>query len=55
MTLNIEQKELLHRYADDYGLPYDVVYNVVELLGTEEIYDGVPSTLNDISLSDEYL
>ena len=42
------RKEYLECLAEDYGLDYDVVESVADLLGENEDFDGLISALEDI-------
>ena len=42
------RKEYLKNLADEYGLPYRTVVDVAEMLGPEEDFDGLVTTLNDL-------
>jgi len=44
-----ERKEYLRGLAEDYGLPLSHVVTVAILLGEDEDYDGLISTLEDMS------
>ena len=41
------RKEYLNGLCDEYGIPMDIVYTMAELLGEEEDYDGLISSLED--------
>ncbi len=42
------RKEYLQNLADEYGLPYRTVVDVAEMLGPEEDFDGLVTTLSDL-------
>ena len=42
--------EHLSDLADQYGVPKHVVYSISEMLGENEDFDGLISTLEDYSL-----
>lgn len=46
-NLTQERKEYLDSLAEDYGVPEDVVYELAELLGEDEDYDGLVAALDD--------
>ncbi len=41
-------EEYLQNLADEYGLPYRTVVDVAEMLGPEEDFDGLVTTLSDL-------
>lgn len=42
------RKEYLESLAEDYGIDVDTIVLVAELLGPEEDFDGLVSTLQDM-------
>lgn len=40
--------EYLHHLADEYGVPDEVVWNLAEVLGPNEDFDGLVSLLEDM-------
>jgi hypothetical protein len=44
-----DRKEYLEMLAEDYNVPFFIVVEVARLLGEEEDFDGLPSTLADYS------
>lgn len=41
------RKEYLESLADDFGIDYDTVESVADLLGPDEDFDGLLSSLDD--------
>lgn len=48
------RKEYLESLADDYGQDLAVVYNLAELYGPSEDFDGLVTTLEDLA-DEEFL
>lgn len=42
------REEYLHSLADEYGVSDDVVWNLAEVLGPNEDFDGLVSLLEDM-------
>jgi len=40
-------KEYLHDLADEYDVPYSVVVSLYQLLGEQELFDGLVSAVQD--------
>jgi len=40
-------KEYLHDLADEYDVPYSVVVSLYQLLGEQELFDGLVSAVLD--------
>jgi len=41
------REEYLEELADEYGIPYEMVYSLWEVLGDEEAFDGLVSACED--------
>jgi hypothetical protein len=41
------RKEYLNGLADDFGISYEIVKTIADILGEEEDFDGLISELND--------
>lgn len=48
------RKDYLETLADEYGLDVAVVYNLAELYGASEDFDGLLATLDDLA-DEEFL
>jgi hypothetical protein len=42
--------EYLEGLADEYGVDLDVVYNLADVLGPNEDFDGLPMMLEDAAM-----
>lgn len=42
-----EQKEYIESVADDYGVDYITAYNLADMLGESELYDGFIASMQD--------
>ena len=42
-----DRKEYLHSLSEDYGVPEDAVQALAEVLGPDEVFDGLVSNLED--------
>ncbi len=40
-------KEYLHDLSDEYDVPYSVVVSLYQLLGEQELFDGLVSAVQD--------
>lgn len=40
-------KEYLHDLADEYDVPYSAVVSLYQLLGEQELFDGLVSAVQD--------
>ena len=40
-------KEYLHDLSDEYDVPYSVVVSLYQLLGEQELFDGLISAVQD--------
>lgn len=43
----------LEGYSEEYGVPFEVVYSLYDIM-PNEIYDGLVTELEEISMSDEF-
>ncbi|MDH6311206.1 hypothetical protein M2451_003879 [Dysgonomonas sp. PFB1-18] len=43
------RKAYLQDLANQFGIDYDIVLGVAEMLGAAEDFDGLPSTLEDFA------
>lgn len=46
------RKEYLESLADEYGVPLTVVYELADLLGDAELFDGLVNSLEDATEMD---
>jgi len=44
---NEERKEYLEDVAEDFGIDASIVFEIADLLGPDEDFDGLISTLED--------
>jgi len=49
--MNEERKEYLEGLADDFGLPVGDVFALADMLGPNEDYDGLVTSLEDYANS----
>ena len=47
-------KEYVREQAEEYGVPFDVAWEIFLLLGPNEAYDGFVTELQDIADSGEF-
>ena len=47
-------KEYLHDLADEYDVPYSVVVSLYQLLGEQELFDGLVSAVQDAEGMDRF-
>ena len=46
-----ERYDYLKELAEDYGIDLNTVLTIADMLGEEEDYDGLISTLNDLPVN----
>ena len=45
----LNRRDYLDELAEDYGVPKDYVYQAAQLLGPEEDFDGLVTTIQDFA------